>query len=386
MEAVLQIPTLRIVRGVMLVAAIGLVAACGLPRSGPNKNEIFAGSIQREGSSFVIDVNDSTNAISNGSSVQGFSSNFINAGQLGAETLRPGDTLSISVWENVDDGVLAGGAGQSATALKEVPVDDNGFIFVPYAGRIRAAGNSPEAIRRIITQKLDEQTPDPQVLVRRVAGDGASVTMIGTGGASGVFPITRPTRTLGSMLASAGGIAGEPEQIKITLVRGKARSTVYAQDLFENPRYDVALRDGDTILLEKDRRFFMALGATGGQSRVDFDRKSLSALEAIARLGGLSPALADPTGVFVFREESERVTERLTGRQLTGPQRVVYVLNLTKPDGIFLARDFQIRDGDTLYVTEAPFVQFNKTIAAVTGSLNSVNSLSNAANSVTGSK
>ena len=40
---------------------------------------------------------------------------------------------------------------------------------------------------------------------------------------------------------------------------------------------------------------------------------------------------------------------------------------------------FMIRDGDTLYVTEAPYVQWYKTIAALTGSLNSANTLATAA-------
>jgi len=45
---------------------------------------------------------------------------------------------------------------------------------------------------------------------------------------------------------------------------------------------------------------------------------------------------------------------------------------LTEPNGLFIARDFSIRDGDTIYVTEAPFSQFNKTISAALGSLSSV--------------
>jgi hypothetical protein len=32
---------------------------------------------------------------------------------------------------------------------------------------------------------------------------------------------------------------------------------------------------------------------------------------------------------------------------------LIYVLDLTEPDGMFNARDFAIRDGDTVYVTEA---------------------------------
>ena len=48
---------------------------------------------------------------------------------------------------------------------------------------------------------------------------------------------------------------------------------------------------------------------------------------------------------------------------------MVYVLDLTRPNGMFMARDFAVRDDDTLYVTEAPFAQWNKVISALTGTL-----------------
>ncbi|MDA8747358.1 polysaccharide export protein, partial [Litoreibacter sp.] len=38
-----------------LVAAIAV--ACGLPRSGPGKREIFAGSVQQQGDAFIVSVN-----------------------------------------------------------------------------------------------------------------------------------------------------------------------------------------------------------------------------------------------------------------------------------------------------------------------------------------
>ena len=60
---------------------------------------------------------------------------------------------------------------------------------------------------------------------------------------------------------------------------------------------------------------------------------------------------------------------------LQGAQRMIYVLDLTQPNGLFMARDFSVRDGDTLYVTEAPFTQWSKAIAALTGSLTAVDTL-----------
>jgi len=370
--------TLRFAKGAALVVTLGLVASCGLPRSGPNKSEIYSGSVMEQGDAFILIVDDRINRIAAVAPALGFSSGFANAAVLGSDTIRAGDVLGLTIWENVDDGLLVP-QGQNATVLEEVQVDGSGFIFVPYAGRVKAAGNSPEAIRRIISEKLSEQTPDPQVQVRRLAGDGATVSIVGAVGAQGVYPIERPTRTLSAMLAAAGGVAIQPEIAQVTVVRGGHTGSIWFQDLYSHPGHDIALRADDRIIVKQDTRSFTALGATGTQDPVTFESQTLSAIEAIAQVGGLQSSLADPTGVFVFRNEPEEIARQLLGRNdITGTQRVIYVLDLTKPNGMFMARDFAIRDEDTVYVTEAPFSQFNKSIAAATGSLSAVNGLSSA--------
>ena len=308
----------------------------------------------------------------------GFSDSFLNAGVLGSDTISAGDSLGLTIWENVDDGLLAS-AGANSTILEEVQVDGSGFIFVPYAGRVKAAGNTPEGLRRVITERLKDQTPDPQVQVRRLAGDGATVSLVGAVGAQGVYPIERPTRTLAAMLAQAGGVTIEPEIAQITVIRGGHSAKVWFQDLYRHPRFDIALRGGDRILVEGDTRSFTALGATGSQSRVPFESQTLSGVEALAQVGGLLATSADPTGVFILRNEPAEIANAVLGRDdLQGAQRMVYVLDLTKPNGLFMARDFSVRDGDTLYVTEAPFTQWSRTIAALTGSLAAVDTLSTA--------
>ena len=361
--------TLRFAKSAALVATLGLAVSCSLPRSGPNKGEIYSGSVMEGGDAFVLTVNDRINRIAAVAPALGFSTGFKNASILGSDTIRAGDVLGLTIWENVNDGLLVP-QGQNATVLEQVQVDGSGFIFVPYAGRIKAAGNTPEAIRRTISAKLEDQTPDPQVQVRRLAGDGATVSIVGAVGAQGVYPIERPTLTLAAMLAAAGGIAIQPEIAQVTLVRGSHSGSIWFEDLYDHPAHDIALRGGDKIIVEQDTRTFTALGATGTQDRVTFESQSISAIEAIAQVGGLVSTVADPTGVFVFRIEPEAIARQLLGRtDITGPQRVIYVLDLTRPNGIFMARDFAIRDEDTVYVTEAPFTQFNKSIAAARGTL-----------------
>ena len=372
-------PMSRWARPVAMLAAISMVSACNvLPRTGPTKREIYAGSVQQKGDAFVVAVNDRVTRATAVAPALGFSQGFVNSNPIGSDTIRPGDTLGLTIWENVDDGLLAA-EGTNATLLEEVQVDGAGFIFVPYAGRIRAAGNTPEAIRRIITTKLEEQTPDPQVQVRRLAGDGSTVSLVGALGGQGVFAIERPTRTLAAMIARAGGVTINPEIARVTVIRGAQKGTIWFQDLYKYPDLDIALRGGDKVLVEEDTRKFTALGATGSQSLVPFETQTLSGLEAIAQVGGLLSNAADPTGVFILRNEPAELANQVLGRDdLVGAQRMVYVLDLTQPNGMFHARDFAVRDGDTLYVTEAPFTQWDKGISALTGTLTSANTLEDA--------
>ncbi len=368
-------------RAVVLLASVAMIASCGLPRSGPNKREILAGSVDQKGDAFVVAV---TPAVARATAVQpvfGFSDSFRNAGVVASDMISSGDTINITVYENVKDEPLLGNTGQRVSGLSEIQVDGQGFIYIPYAGRIKAAGLTPEGLRQAVTRKLEDQTPDPQVSVSRRPGEGSTVSISGQAGLNGVYPIEASTRTLGTMLAKAGGVTVDPAIAIVRVTRGRYTGKIWLNDLFENPNLDIALRAGDKIVVEKDSRKFLALGATGAQSLVPFDSETMSALEAIATVGGLSTMSADPTGVFVLRDESEAIARAVLGRSdLIGDQRIVYVLDLTEPTGLFEARDFMIRDGDTLYVTEAPFVQWQKTLGAITGTTTAATGLANTAN------
>ncbi|MDP3961279.1 MAG: polysaccharide biosynthesis/export family protein [Pseudorhodobacter sp.] len=366
-------------RYLALVTLIAFVAACGLPRSGPNKKEIFAGSVLKQGDAFIVAVNSRVTRATSVTPALGFGAEFRKAGVVGSDMISPGDILALTVFENVKEDPLLGNTGQRVSVLDQVQVDGQGYIFVPYAGKIRAAGQTPDGLRQAVTRKLDTQTPDPQVTVQRVAGDGSTVTVSGAVSGQGVYPIERPTRTLSSMIAKAGGVAIPPAVAIVRVTRAGRTGKVWLQDLNENPGLDIALRGGDKIVVERDTRAFVAMGATGAQSRVPFETQTLSAIEAIAQVGGLNTSLADPTGVFVFRNEPAEIANSVLGRgDLTGDQRFVYVLDLTQPTGMFEARDFLIRDGDTVYVTEAPFVQWQKTISAITGTASAAGTVSSA--------
>jgi polysaccharide export outer membrane protein len=366
-----------------LVVLVATLAACGLPRSGPNKSEIFKGSVLEGGDAFVVTVNSQVTRATSVTPALGFSQDFLKAGLMGSDIISSGDALGLTIFENVKDDPLLGNTGQRVSQLQQLQVDGQGYIFVPYAGRVKAAGQTPEGLRDLITRKLDPQTPDPQVIVQRLSGDGATVTVSGSVAGQGNFPISRPTRTLTEMLAKAGGVAIPVDTAIVRVTRGSKTGQVWLSDLYANPGLDIALRPGDIINVTRDTRSFTALGATGQQSRVPFDTQTISAIEALAIVGGLNSNIADPTGVFIFRNEPAEIADAVLGRNdLVGDQRMVYVLDLTQPTGMFEARDFLIRSGDTIYVTEAPFVQWTKTLGAITGSASAANTLGNTATSL----
>lgn len=354
--------------------ALGL-AACTQPRPGPTAGEILEGSVLRQGNAFVVAVGDSVNRALNVPSARGFPDALRRGQVLSGDRVRVGDTITVTIFENVPEGLLTAAETRGAR-LEQVQVDGEGFIFVPFAGRIRALGETPEGLRSAIARQLDEQTPDPQVFISRTTGDGATVAVVGRVTAQGVYPIERATGRLTAMLARAGGVSIAPQTAMITVSRGPHLARVALDDLIRHPELDLALRGGDRILVEQDQRRFSILGATGTQTLLTFETPTLTAIEALARAGGLDPTRADPTGVFVFRNETEATARRLLGRNdLLGDQRLIYVIDLTAPTGMFQARDFQIRDGDTIFVSEASAVAWNRQIATLSGTLGATSAL-----------
>jgi polysaccharide export outer membrane protein len=356
-------------RTALLYAAAAVVASCAIPTDGPTRNQIFEGSVLRSGDAHIVMVNKRVSHAANRPEALGFSHALRSGALLGGDTIRPGDTIAINVYENVPEGLLAPETANNAI-VEELQVDDAGFIFVPYAGRIRAAGQTPDALRRILTSSLDEQTPDPQVVVSREQGDGATVSVTGGVTSQGVYPVTRASNRLSSMIATAGGIDVPLETAQVLVTRGNRQDSAWLQDIYSNPSLDIAMRGGDRVLIREDARAFSVLGATGSTSRMTFEEREISTIDALAMVGGLDPLRADPTGVFVFRDERPDVATEILGfGKFVTDVRFVYVLDLTAPTGMFNARDFKVRDGDTIFVTEAPASRWSRQIAALTGSL-----------------
>ena len=111
------------------------------------------------------------------------------------------------------------------------------------------------------------------------------------------------------------------------------------------------MRGGDRVYVEDDARKFIALGATGTQSIVDFPEVEFSALEALAFIGGVNAGTANPEGILILREyAANAVTDGISGPP---KDRVVFTIDLTSADGLFSAGNFMLEGDDLIYGTES---------------------------------
>jgi polysaccharide export outer membrane protein len=177
-------------------------------------------------------------------------------------------------------------------------------------------------------------------------------------------------------IARAGGAKFPAFETVVTLQRRGRTEQVPLITVIRNPSQNVALQQGDSIVLTREPRSFLVLGATpapgsiGGQNnrRFLFETENLTLAEALAKAGGLRTEQADARAVFIYRQES-RETLRSLGVDVSQhkAERVptIYQLDLASADGYFLATEFFIRDRDLVYISDAPAFEVAKVLGLI---------------------
>jgi len=299
---------------------------------------------------------------------QGFGPGF--SGSHGATDIRPGvgDQLSVTVFEAGTGGLFNAGA----TELPLQTVDRSGFITVPYAGKIRAAGRSLTAIQTEIQNLIKDRAIDPQVIVNIREQRANQVSVLGRVNSAGTFPLTGGGVRLLDALSRAGGLAIPGNEATVTLKRGGRTEVVAFDSIVARANNNVYLSPGDVVYVAREPRTFVALGAFSGtetqSGRVEFESESLSLMDALGKVRGLNDARANPSTAFVFRHERKDILKRLGYPVENFPGTTVptvYRADFSSPSTYFLAGDFKVRNKDVLYVTNAPMADINKFLTFV---------------------
>lgn len=285
-----------------------------------------------------------------------------------SQIIRTNDRVSVTIWDNEPNSLLTSAGGKSIV-IPDVTVTPAGTIFLPYVEDVTIRGQTPDQARVTLQQALMRITPSAQVQLSVQPGQGNAVDLVAGVAQPGTYPLPDRNSSILSLIAQAGGIPPGLRNPVVRLIRDGKTYEISAERLFADAAMNTTLQGRDKILVEEDRRYFTALGATGTERIVHFDQERITALEAMSMLGGLSDTRANPKGVLILRDYPATAL-RQDGR---GPAmtQVVFAFDLTGADGLFAARSFQIAPRDTVLATESPVVAA-RTIAALVGSVFSV--------------
>ena len=365
------------IRALIICLTVLTVGACGLPRGAAIQSEIVSGQNAESAPFEVVPVTRTNIGDLQTWPVTGWAGDYNwfsnNRGPI-SPIIRTGDRIDLIIWDSQENSLLST-LGQKSVKLNDIMVGADGMIFIPYIDRVFVRGETPESARAVIAKELEAVVPSAQVQLLLTPGPDNSVDAVSGFRSPGTYPLVHGDVSILSLIAQAGGISPALSNPLIRVLRDGRSYEIRSDTLYERPEANVVVRGGDKIIAEEDRRYFVALGATGTQKIMPFDRESMNAIEALAMLGGLSAARANPQGVLVLREYSQdEVRIDNTG---PGKRQIVFTIDLTSADGLFAANNFKINPKDLLVATESP-INSIRTVFGLVGSIVGLgNSISN---------
>ena len=380
--------TLAVATGIL-----ALTSGCStMPAAAPTALEVENVATNPLNQITVLDIDNSIISALAAVRPEGFAGQFSSRAPRADLRIAVGDTLQISVIEQ-SPGLFSTSGGASAapqnagsmggaTNFLPVTVGQNGMISVPFAGPVRAAGLTIEALREQIEHKLADKAVNPQVQVALQSGTSLGGTTVGaTVGANsatvggevnraGVVPLRPSGSRLLDVIAEASGARYPAFETTIHLTRNHREAAASLQRVVDRPEENVFIYPGDNVYVSRDPKTFTVLGASTKVGRYNFGSETLNLAEAVAEGGGFVDTASDPAGVFVFRYEPLKFVNSLRQEAAptdADPSPVIYRLNLREGGGYFRARRFAVRDKDIILIANSDGAQLQKFVTLLSG-------------------
>jgi polysaccharide export outer membrane protein len=287
-------------------------------------------------------------------------------------TFGIGDVVGVTIFEAAAGGLFipseAGVRPGNFVNIPNQPIDTKGFISVPYAGLVPAAGKTPSQVQQAIVDRIKNRAIEPQVVVALVTQNTSLITVVGEvntafTNSTGRVPAQPAGEHLLDVITRAGGLKDQGQNTWVVLERHGHRGAAPFGSLVFDEGNNIWAWPGDTIYLYQEPQTFLAFGASGTQGQFAFNQWRTTLAEAIGQAGGLLDLQADPGSVFVYRREPRELAERLgvDCSKFDGPTvPIVYNVSFKDPGGYFLATRMQMHNKDLVFAANAESVEVDK--------------------------
>ena len=365
----------------------GLSGCALLPASGPSAGDVVQqASVDQTLRYEVIDIDPTVIQTLRRRGFESLAARFGDHKISAESVIGVGDTVTVTIWEAGPGGLFSTpsantqqvSAGSNSATIPGQVVGRDGGITVPYAGRVQVVGKTTRAVQRSIEQALDGKALQPQVLVNVTSPVSDSVSVTGEVATGARVPLSvRGDRVL-DVIAEAGGVRAPVNETFVELSRGSRTSRLPLTRIIADPNENIYVHPDDVLTLVRDPQTFLAYGATGQNAEIPFEADGITLAEALAKAGGLNDFRSDPRGVFIFRYEPEPIARALrpdsplVSRGHLTP--VVYRLNLTDANSLFLEQGFHIANRDLIYVSNSPSTAVQKVFSIIAPGIGTIGS------------
>jgi len=253
--------------------------------------------------------------------------------QSGVETAReqgsqrPAEVFQPAYVLGPDDELIIRARDFEEITERPVRIDERGYISLPVLGRLKAAGNSVQALEDLLCERLKEYVKSPQVVVSIARFRPEPIFLVGAVRSPGVHNL-QGRRTLLEMLAETGGLLpSASRRIKITRrieagplplpnaeqdQSGRLTSAEINLDGLiggPGPAFDIELKPYDVITARAAGSMYI-IGEVVKAGPLEFNESSfIPAIQAISIAGGFTPeALPEKAVVLRLDAQSEKRT------------------------------------------------------------------------------
>jgi polysaccharide biosynthesis/export protein len=360
-------------RNISRAGIFGLAIAlggCGItPASGPQSDDILSQRTVSGPDYGLVPLTPETSAILHRYEPKGLIGAFSDRRPPASIVFGIGDVVSVTIFEAAAGGLFipseAGVRPGNYVTMPDQAVDNDGFITVPYAGQIKAAGRTALDIQRTIIERIGNRAIEPQAIVAMASQRTSLISVLGEVNNPARYPASAAGArdTVLDAITRTGGIKGQGFETWVMLERAGKRATVPFENLVMAPQNNIYVRPGDRIYVYREQQKFLAFGASGQSGEFNFDAWRINLSEAVGKAGGLLDSQADPGAVFLYRREPREVAAQLgidVSKFTTETIPVIFSLNLRDPGGFFLATKVMMKNQDVLYVSNAKSVEVTK--------------------------
>jgi polysaccharide export outer membrane protein len=276
-------------------------------------------------------------------------------------TIGPSDIISIVVYDHPELQPLGGtviAQSQDPTGITGAPgfiVDSAGFVFYPYARRIKVGGLTESEAAELIQSRIASVIKDPQVTVRITSFRSRRAYVDGEVRNPGSQIFTDVPMTLSEAINRAGGITPTGDRSFITLTRNNETTVIdlmRLQELGVNPNR-ILLQNGDLVTVRnRDESKVFVMGEILRPSALPMRNGRLTLNEALGEAGGPNLGTANTGQIYVIRNVGQ-------------PSPAIFHLNASSPAALALAETFPLRPRDVVYLDAVPLVAWNRIISLI---------------------